>query len=142
MSKVIHQSIRNNTQRNLVSYGSIYLHQTIYCIIQCRISTHNNDCLIAIIDKHLNQTLYTFLILALHEIIVHMKLAQNFLYPSPARTAPPSSSRTIEQSPFIFIYSHVDYSPIIIFSILIIMYIRSEIHLLLIQISINHINSY
>ena len=104
MGEIIHQSIRNHTQRHLFTLLSIHLHQAIDGIIERRISAHNNYCLIAIVDKHLNQSLYAFLIFTLHKVIIYILCLEYLFYFFPALIASPAASRAVKQSPFILVY--------------------------------------
>ena len=104
MSKIIHQSVRNYTQRHLITLLCIYLHQTIDGIVERRISAHNNYRLIAIVDKHLNQSLYAFLIFTLHKVIIYILCLEHLFYLFPALIASPATSWAVKQSPFILVY--------------------------------------
>ena len=104
VGKVVHQSVRNNTQCHLFSFFRIYLHQTVYGIIERRISTNNDNGLITIVDKHSDEPFYALLILALHKVVIHALLLEHLLYFFPALVTSPASSRAIKQPPFILVY--------------------------------------
>ena len=104
VGKVVHQSVRNNTQCHIFSFFRIYLHQTVYGIIERRISTNDDNGLITIVDKHSDEPFYALLILALHKVVIHALLLEHLLYFFPALVTSPASSRAIKQPPFILVY--------------------------------------
>ena len=104
--EIIHQAIRNHSQRHFIALGSIHLHQTINGIIERRISANNHYRLIAIVDKHLHQSLYAFLVFALHKVVIHALLPEHLFYLFPALGTAPTATGTIQESPLIFIHCH------------------------------------
>ena len=70
--KVVHHTIRNNSQRYLIANFFLSLHQAVYSIIQGRIATNNDYSLITIIDIHLHQSFYAPRVFALHIVVVHL----------------------------------------------------------------------
>lgn len=80
VGKVVHQSVRNHAQCHLFSFFRIYLHQTVYGIIERRISTNDDNGLITIVDKHSDESFYALLILALHKVVIHALLLEHLLY--------------------------------------------------------------
>lgn len=99
--KIIHQAIRNHSQRHFIALGSIHLHQAIDGIIERRISANNHYRLIAIIDKHLHQSLNALLVFALHEVVIHALLPEHLFYLFPALGTAPTATGTIQESPLI-----------------------------------------
>ena len=106
MGEVVHHAMRDYAKGYPFTSSLVYLHQTVDGIIECRVASHNDYCLIAIVDKHLHQPFHTFLVLTLHKVVVDMLLAQHLLYLEPAFSFTPPVTGAIEQSPLVFINRH------------------------------------
>ena len=104
MGKIIHHAIGNDPQRDLVPGLPVQLHQTVYGIIQCRVSTDDDDSLVAVVDEHSHQPFHTSGVFTLDKVIVHMILLESPFYLLPTLSVSPSAFRAIENAPFVLIY--------------------------------------
>ena len=77
--EVVHHTIGNNSQGNLVAHLFLFCHQAIDGIVQCRVATHDDDGLITIAYQHGYQTLYAVCRLTLNEVILHLALIEDSL---------------------------------------------------------------
>ena len=98
--KIVHHAVRYYSQGNLIAHLLRNLHQTVYRIVQCRVTAHDDNGLVTIIDHHVHQTFHTIGILALHLIEHHPFLVQDLLDPLPPFLwTEDVTFRTVENSP-------------------------------------------
>ena len=103
VGKVVHHTIRNDADSNLVAHFLLDLHQTVDRIIERRVTSDDDNGLIAIIDHHLDESFDTAHALALNLVIFDALLLQGPLYPFPATlwSVDDSTLRAIEYAPLI-----------------------------------------
>ena len=107
MREVIHDTIGDHTQRDALPDFLLLHHQTVHRIVQCRVTTYDDNGLIAIIDHHLRQTFHTVSGLALHEVVGDAPFIQHLLDFLPALAfVGDTSLRAINDAPFCRFYCH------------------------------------
>ena len=72
--KIVHDTIGNHTQGNLVAHTLLLHHQAVDGIVEGGVTTYHDEGLIAIGNHHLGESLYTIGRLTLHHIIGYMAL--------------------------------------------------------------------
>ena len=103
MGKIVHHTIGNDTQRNLIARLLIYLHQAVDGIVQRRVAAGDDNCLISVVNHHLHQSLYAAGVLTLHEVVIHTAIAQRCLdtFPTLFRIIDNPTFRAIQDAPTI-----------------------------------------
>ena len=74
--KIVHQTVGNESQGNGVAHLFLYFHQTVYRIIECRVTTGNDNGLVAVVNQHIYQAFYAACSLALHKVVIHTMLIE------------------------------------------------------------------
>ena len=82
--KVVKHAIGNDAQGNCLAHLGTNLHQAVHGIAQCRIATHQDDGLIAVVDEHAHQTLHAVTRFTLHKVILHLAQVKCSLHLLPA----------------------------------------------------------
>ena len=105
--EIIHDTIRYHTQGDTLPHFFLLHHQTVHCIVQCRVTAHDDNGFIAIVYHHLHQAFHTLGGLTLHKVVGDATCIQLLLDLLPALTFVGNTSlRAINNAPFCHFYSH------------------------------------
>ena len=78
LGKVVEHSVRYDSKRNAGPLFYRPFHKAVDGFVKCRVASHHDYCLIAIVDKHSDQPGHTLSRFALHQVVSHPLLSQYF----------------------------------------------------------------
>ena len=70
--KVVQHAIGNHPQRDGLTLLTLHFHQTVHRIVEGRVTPHDDDGLVAVIDEHTREALHAVSGFALHKVILHL----------------------------------------------------------------------
>ena len=106
--KIVTYSVGDDADSNILFIFCIGEHDAVDCVVQCAVTTYNDNGAISVVGKNSRQTLYRTEPFGLHVVIRHtfaVHICFNFFPPFLYFTR--SGFGVIDHSPFIGFYTHM-----------------------------------